>query len=334
MFARYSANMLLRFVLLSVITVSRAQQCYYPNGNPVKAEPVAPCYSWGGACCPVGWTCLSNNLCFQDIESQDTNLTGRYSCVDQEWGRSCPNFCHDDQGSAGGNEAVQHCGGTDYCCNGRGLSTDQCCKTGTSFFHPGHGTPVSTISTAADTALTASSSATPVRLHKTTQTTQSVVSSSGDTPRTVQVTVISTALVTPTAPSESSASALEAPANHPNNVLARAIGIPVGILAGLIFIGLGYCAYKYQYKNKRRPSEAVSDGMSKNEGPTTAPNSPVGDEFVGMSAVGGRESDIAMKEMSSADHQHTMSELGGSEVLQLHEEPKIAELPVEGSGKG
>lgn len=77
-------------ISLLVIT-SSAQECYYPNGDAVSAEPVAPCYSWGGPCCPQSWTCLSNNLCH--LENESLNLTGRYSCADKDWGSSCPEFC-------------------------------------------------------------------------------------------------------------------------------------------------------------------------------------------------------------------------------------------------
>jgi hypothetical protein len=74
-------------------TALLTQACYYPNGNPVTAEPVAPCNTTSTnavMCCPLNWTCLSNLLC----SKPDEGLLGRYSCTDSHWDSpACPSFC-------------------------------------------------------------------------------------------------------------------------------------------------------------------------------------------------------------------------------------------------
>jgi hypothetical protein len=80
--------------LLLLPTAIFAQACYYPDGSPVTAEPVAPCNATSAgdavACCPLRWTCLSNLLCALPEEG----MLGRYSCTDSEWGSpNCPGFC-------------------------------------------------------------------------------------------------------------------------------------------------------------------------------------------------------------------------------------------------
>jgi hypothetical protein len=84
-----------RLLTLLLPTAVVAQTCYYPNGNPVTAEPVAPCNATAAAgnavaCCPLQWTCLSNLLC----ALPEQGLIGRYSCTDNQWDSpNCPNFC-------------------------------------------------------------------------------------------------------------------------------------------------------------------------------------------------------------------------------------------------
>ncbi len=70
-----------------------AQQCFYPDGSQVVAETVHQCSSNGGACCPENWDCLSNGLC----SNKAANFLGRYSCTDDSWGSSCPDFCLDSK---------------------------------------------------------------------------------------------------------------------------------------------------------------------------------------------------------------------------------------------
>lgn len=64
--------------------------CYYPDGS--VSEKDAPCGNAadGVACCPLGWSCVSNGLCWLDAES----YYGRYTCSDRTWASDgCPSFC-------------------------------------------------------------------------------------------------------------------------------------------------------------------------------------------------------------------------------------------------
>lgn len=78
------------FVALALLVVLTNSQCYYPSGDPSKEKDV-PCSSAPGSpCCPDGWQCLSNGLCYLDY----ANYFGRYTCTDKSWKSSgCPNIC-------------------------------------------------------------------------------------------------------------------------------------------------------------------------------------------------------------------------------------------------
>ena len=76
------------FFALSLILISpqlaQGQQCYYPNGNLSPND--VPCSSESGsACCPNGWECLSNGLCYLPNEA----YLGRYTCTDSNWQSVC-----------------------------------------------------------------------------------------------------------------------------------------------------------------------------------------------------------------------------------------------------
>ena len=75
--------------LLDVAAMSSAT-CYYPNGVPSQGGDI-PCSSGdGGQCCPQGWTCQDNGLCY--LENQQ--YYGRYTCTDQSWkSDQCPKIC-------------------------------------------------------------------------------------------------------------------------------------------------------------------------------------------------------------------------------------------------
>jgi hypothetical protein len=77
------------FVALALLVGLTNCQCYYPNGD--SKEDDVPCSSAPGSpCCPEGWQCLSNGLCYLDY----ANYLGRYTCTDKSWKSSgCPNFC-------------------------------------------------------------------------------------------------------------------------------------------------------------------------------------------------------------------------------------------------
>ena len=67
---------------------AQAQTCYYPNGDPSPND--FQCFPQGGACCPEGWECFTNGLCYLLQE----NYFERHSCTDQSWSDpNCPHIC-------------------------------------------------------------------------------------------------------------------------------------------------------------------------------------------------------------------------------------------------
>ncbi|OJD14218.1 hypothetical protein ACJ73_09105 [Blastomyces percursus] len=67
--------------------------CYYRNGNVTPAD--VPCHDTGpSTCCPVGYACLSNNVCVNPKAENETVGYIRGSCTDKSWrAGQCPAFC-------------------------------------------------------------------------------------------------------------------------------------------------------------------------------------------------------------------------------------------------
>ena len=77
-------------VVASCAVFANCQSCYYPNGDPSKENDIPCSSSSGSACCPSGWKCLDNGLCYLDNQK----YFGRYTCTDQSWkSPGCPNIC-------------------------------------------------------------------------------------------------------------------------------------------------------------------------------------------------------------------------------------------------
>ena len=83
--------------------------CYYPNGIVDKAA--VPCGNGNSMCCPQGFMCIDNGLCYHE---QDSFYYGRYSCTNSVWDDTCPKNCVINQN---GNDAVKRCGDGSWCCN-------------------------------------------------------------------------------------------------------------------------------------------------------------------------------------------------------------------------
>ena len=99
---------LLPFILA---TLTAAQTCYYPNGDPSPVD--VPCPN-SDLCCPFNWECLSNGLCHDAASDQ----YDRRTCTDQTWqSAECPDFC---TYSEAGNEAILQCDDGRFCCDGNG----------------------------------------------------------------------------------------------------------------------------------------------------------------------------------------------------------------------
>ena len=78
----------------------RAQWCYYPGGEDRALQQI-PCdpYAYTTLCCPLGWTCFSNNLC---VVTDETAVGSAYpvgtalrgTCTNPSWNdTACGGFC-------------------------------------------------------------------------------------------------------------------------------------------------------------------------------------------------------------------------------------------------
>lgn len=83
-------------LLVGVFSLHVSASCYYPDGTYVPAD--RPCIGNGSQesfCCGLGFTCLSDKVCYtgnQSVLGYQTYLRG--SCNDQSFRSSaCPQFC-------------------------------------------------------------------------------------------------------------------------------------------------------------------------------------------------------------------------------------------------
>ncbi|KAK4494146.1 hypothetical protein PRZ48_014444 [Zasmidium cellare] len=83
-----------------LISLSSAQQCYYPDGSP---STDTPCSTNGdSACCSSSSFCMDNGLCFGG------GIVSRGSCTDKTWGsEACTGYCKTD--SPSGSIALTPC---------------------------------------------------------------------------------------------------------------------------------------------------------------------------------------------------------------------------------
>ncbi|KAL5408495.1 hypothetical protein PMIN06_011436 [Paraphaeosphaeria minitans] len=112
-------------VVLALLQIAAAQQCYYPNGS-TAPDSEKPCSSVDGtACCPDTWQCMDNGLCY----NPNVKIYGRYSCTDKDWkSPGCPSsLCTDLQQI--GAEAVSQCKNHDnqWCCDANRVDV-KCCQ--------------------------------------------------------------------------------------------------------------------------------------------------------------------------------------------------------------
>jgi hypothetical protein len=98
----YSSQVIFVFCISSskLFAQVHAQWCYFPGGED-KALQQYPCdpYAYTTLCCPLGWTCFSNNLCVVTDETAvgsafpvGTALRG--TCTNPYWDDTvCGDFC-------------------------------------------------------------------------------------------------------------------------------------------------------------------------------------------------------------------------------------------------
>ncbi|WPG99541.1 Hypothetical protein R9X50_00235800 [Acrodontium crateriforme] len=288
------------FFLLATIfhfnpNTAHAQNCYYPNGD-LSTEGDAACSSDGGFCCPLNWACLSNGLCY--LENED--YYGRYTCTDQSWqSNSCSQICTQGD-TASGNEAILQCTDGSWCCDGD--RSFNCCSTAdTEYFSLPQGSQIAFISSVpsptsvvqtqstSSTSTTSTSSTTSTIDDATLPTTQSssftTISSSTEQYTTttqqststnsdgsmVTVTIVSTALVTPSATTAVNpiTSTISKKFSHKNTGLI--IGLAVGIPIALISLAIVCILVWRNFRRSQNPSTLSPDNsMTKYHDPNFA----------------------------------------------------------------
>ncbi|KAL1970273.1 hypothetical protein VTN77DRAFT_5433 [Rasamsonia byssochlamydoides] len=265
-----------------LVSSVQSQACYYPNGN-VSTSTDIPCsleaYS---PCCPQGWQCLSNGLCYLENEQ----YLGRYTCTDPTWQSSaCPQICTHDN-TAAGDEAILECSPGQYCCDANRPDIDNppqpgCCDTGGHLFSLPSGTPVPSsqsyvfsiasepgpaTSTQSQTT-SASSSSTSSSTSSTSTTTQSLASSSSPTSsQLVTTTGINSVLTITTAisiatPATTSPS-VSAKNHNDASIIAPAVVVPVLAIA---IAALAFFLWRTR-REKKRSQFAIFENYSPNRG--------------------------------------------------------------------
>jgi hypothetical protein len=65
-------------------------KCYWPNGDVSPKDSACTGDGSPSACCPMGWECLSNNLCYSEL----AKIYERTSCTDMSWeDTTCLGMC-------------------------------------------------------------------------------------------------------------------------------------------------------------------------------------------------------------------------------------------------
>ncbi|KAI9930625.1 hypothetical protein ASPWEDRAFT_67954 [Aspergillus wentii DTO 134E9] len=78
-------------LLLLLLDIASATQCYWPNGDNATADWV-PCPN-SRVCCSTTEACLSNGLCYE----ANLNIAHRGACADHSWPISeCPRICYSE----------------------------------------------------------------------------------------------------------------------------------------------------------------------------------------------------------------------------------------------
>lgn len=91
-FRKYARFFTIWFLLLSLHLSFVKALCYYPNGMVSDDIPCDPSGA-NSTCCQMGWTCLSNNVCKNEMNPADISY-GRHSCTDKSWSSAaCPHMC-------------------------------------------------------------------------------------------------------------------------------------------------------------------------------------------------------------------------------------------------
>ncbi|KAI5365956.1 hypothetical protein Slin14017_G035960 [Septoria linicola] len=257
-------------VLHSSIKTVSAQNCYYPNGDVARTD--ASCSSDGGACCPLGWDCLSNGLCFLGGNEQ---YFGRYTCTDRDWGGDCPQYCTSNN-TAAGNEAIVQCSDGSWCCDkNRDPQKPDCCSwDDKEVVDVPDGTTVTSITSTPKAPssvppLTRTpSSATTTNDSTTTSSSRSSITTEAPTTITTRATssdstggiVIITSIVTTSSPSATVVDAnsdSEYPGSHgaPNNgvVIGVSIGVSTAVLVFFIVLFLLWRRRRQKWAAQRSP---------------------------------------------------------------------------------
>ncbi|KAF2217555.1 hypothetical protein CERZMDRAFT_80282 [Cercospora zeae-maydis SCOH1-5] len=314
-----------------------AQNCYYPNGDVARTD--ASCFSDGGACCPLGWECLSNGLCY--LENED--YYGRYTCTDRSWGGDCPQYCTSNN-TAAGNEAIMPCSDGSWCCDkNRDPTKPDCCdwddkeeidvpsfSTVTSITStpraPSSVAPFTKGSTSAvepattDDPGTSSSSSSSSRGESsitsasqppTTITTRATSSDSTGGIAIITSVMVSQASSAPTSPSSNDNSDPSGSGDHTGTIIGASIGAVLGILS-LLALALFLYRRRKSQNNQRNPptSDYYPDNhmtFMYNHGKNaheidSFPVADVNSDGGGGGVAGGRDRSRPISELTGSNH--------------------------------
>ena len=105
-----------------LVSMTMAQQCYFPDGSPSKDVPCNGSATHS-ACCTSTAYCLSNGLCLNDV------IPSRGSCTDKTWASgSCAQYCQ--KSNLSGGYALMSCSSTTFTC---GFYPDNCGTSSSTF---------------------------------------------------------------------------------------------------------------------------------------------------------------------------------------------------------
>ncbi|KAL1987143.1 hypothetical protein VTN96DRAFT_4749 [Rasamsonia emersonii] len=264
--------------LCSLVFSVQGQTCYYPNGNASTSTDFPCSLEADSPCCPQGWQCLSNGLCYLENE----NYLGRYTCTDQTWQSSaCPQICTYDN-TAAGDEAILECSPGEYCCDTNRPDADNppkkgCCDTGAQRFSLPSGIPIprsqsylfSIVSAPGPTSSAQSSS---TQSHTTTTTTTTTPSSTSTSTSSTSLSSSTTQVPNPSSPFSTSqiteapltalpvGTATPSPSVSASNsssqaaIIAPAVVVPVVAIA---IAGLAFFLWRRNRSRKRNQFKAL-----------------------------------------------------------------------------
>ena len=273
-FSLYSLQLL--YSLRSLTTA----QCFYPNGqasDDLECDPEEP----ETACCPRGYTCLSNGLCELTNSSGIANY-GRGSCTDLSWRSTlCPQFCQSGEasylspylvnphacaqytdivGKVTEGAIVYDCGGGENWCCDKNLVYQGCCSTSIDLLNLGIGTSLTVLGSVTPAMMLSSTPLIPPSSNLAPISKASSTSTSTTVP--IPLTDSQSDIRTQASPTSAPANAVTS-ASKSNDLSAKigpSVGVPLGVA---LIVALTYIFFRL--KNRSSHSKTHPYSSSNNE---------------------------------------------------------------------